>query len=103
MKLDRRINFCSLKSQADKALSHKVFLVFVYTISVELIKDFIGDKFVISPYRLGICALEKFCINSVFEGFFPGKMSRRLECPVCCQGNFVLRLLPAEHCSIVKS
>jgi len=61
-----------LKSQTDKALSHKAFLGLVFTISVELVKDFIGDKFIISPYRLGIWASEKLCVSSVFEVFFPG-------------------------------
>lgn len=63
-----------MKSQTDKSLSHKAFLFFVFTIRVELIKDFIDFKFIISPYRLGIGKiLHKLCIWGFFSWYNDSK------------------------------
>lgn len=42
----------TLKSQADEALSNKTFMVFIFTISLKLIKDLIGVQLIISPCTL---------------------------------------------------
>lgn len=55
-----------LKSQADEAFSNKAFVIFIFTISLRLIKDVIGVELIVSP-----CTLESknFCISSVFVVF----------------------------------
>lgn len=87
-----------LKYQADKALR---FPGFCFTqFSVELIKDFIGDKFIICPYRLDI---RKILHKALCFRIFPCETSIKVECFLGCEGNFVVHFLPSEHCSIVRS